>query len=156
MYCLQAAIAREPVLRALAGPLKEAHTVALGQHLSLLPMTDELVEAITVAESAALNGFWKAPASFDSMLVSCSTVGPVAYVEAEFFGGVGTQSAQVWDGGAVTLGPLQLAEGEPPSAAGSPISQALRQLGVAKKDYFDEFDAVGLGRHRETQDWLAR
>ncbi len=33
----------------------------------------------------------------------------------------------------------------------------LRVLGIspAKGDHFDEFDAVALGRHRDTDDWLA-
>ncbi|WP_424185371.1 hypothetical protein ACOBQX_26230 [Actinokineospora sp. G85] len=114
-------------------------------------MTDAFFDAVSVTGAA---GFWTAPAGFDDALAACSTTGPVAYVEAEFFGGPGTQSAQVWDGGKVVLGPLHLAEGEPSPAEGSPISQALRRLGVTKGDHFDEFDAVGLGRHRDTEDWL--
>ena len=75
-------------------------------------------------------------------------------MEAEFFGGVGEQHAQIWDGGVVVFGPLHLNEGESMTPLGSPISQVLRQLGVDKTTHFDEFDAVGLGRHRDTQDWL--
>ena len=52
------------------------------------------------------------------------------------------------------IGPLHLAGGEPIPAEGSPISRALRRLGVVKGEHFDEFDAVGLGRHRETVSWL--
>lgn len=154
MYCLEAVISSEPVLRELASSVPEAHIVTLRQHLSLLPMTDALFDAVTVAGGPELDGFWKAPAGLGSMLATCSESGPVAYVEADFFGGVGTQSAQVWDRGKVVLGPLRVAEEEPDPAAGSPISQALRQLGVARGNHFDEFDAVGLGRHRRTEDWL--
>ncbi|WP_020663086.1 hypothetical protein [Amycolatopsis benzoatilytica] len=154
MYCLQAVIATEPVLRALAGSVEAARIVPLDQNLFLLPMTDQLFDAVTVVGAPELPGFWKAPAGFDSALTACSMNGPVAYVEAEFFGGTGTQSAQVWDSGKVVLGPLRLAEGEPSSAAGSPISQALRQLGVVRGGHLDEFDAVGLGRHRDTSNWL--
>lgn len=39
-------------------------------------------------------------------------------------------------------------------AEGSPISRALRWPGVDAGRHFDEFDAVRLGRHRETDDWL--
>jgi hypothetical protein len=154
MYCLEAVIASQLVLRELASSNQQAHIVALGQHVSLLPMTDALHDAATVAGAPELDGFWKAPAGFSSTLAACSAKGPVAYVEAEFFGGVGTQSAQVWDRGKVVLGPLHTAEDTPDPVAGSPISQALRQLGVARGDHFDEFDAVGLGRHRRTNDWL--
>ena len=156
MYCLRAVIASEPVLLKLVQSIEGARVVPLDQHLSLLPMTDALLEALTVAGAPGLDGFLDAPAGFGSVLAACSANGPAAYVEAEFFGGMGTQSAQVWDGGQVVLGPVVVEEGELTPAAGSPISQALRQLGVAKGDHFDEFDAVRLGRHRDTQDWLPR
>ncbi|MBE1498163.1 hypothetical protein H4696_005263 [Amycolatopsis lexingtonensis] len=153
-YQLQGVIATRPVLRSLAGTVEEACIVPLAGHLCLLPMTDALFDAVTVAGAAGLDGFWKAPAGFGDALAACSVGGPVTYVEADYFGGRGTQSAQVWDGGRVVLGLLHLAEGEPTPAGGSPISRALRRLGVAKGEHFDEFDAVGLGRHRETGGWL--
>lgn len=153
MYRLHAAIAAEPVLRELADSLMHARVVPLGQHLSLLAMTDALFDAATSAGALCLDGFWKAPAGFRQVLAACSAHGPVAYVEAEYFGGVGAQCAQVWDGGTVVLGPLNLADKEPFPVDGSPISQALRRLGAAKGEHADEFDAVGLGRHRDTDDW---
>ncbi|MFE3648979.1 hypothetical protein ACFXO2_14250 [Streptomyces sp. NPDC059152] len=154
MYCLQAVIAAKPVLSELIGSVEDAHVVPLGQQLSLLPMTDVLFDALTVAGAPELDGFRKTPARFDRALAACSAHGPVAYVEAEYFGGVGTQSAQVWDGRKVVLGPVRLAEGQPDPSDGTPISQALRRLGVAKGNHADEFDAVALGRHRDTDDWL--
>ncbi|MFF1615049.1 hypothetical protein ACFVYA_45435 [Amycolatopsis sp. NPDC058278] len=117
-------------------------------------MTDALFDTVTIAGAPELDGFRKAPAGFGHALAAGSADGPVAYVEADYFGGSGTQSAQVWAGGQVVLGPLRLAVGEPIPAEGSPISRALRRLGVVKGEHFDEFDAVGLGRHRETDDWL--
>jgi hypothetical protein len=155
MYCLQAVIATEHLLSDLAGAVEDAHIVPLGQHLSLLPMTDAFFDAVTVTGAPQLDGFWKAPAGFGSALAACSANGPVAYVEAEYFGGVGEQSVEVWDSGKVVLGPLSLAEKAPIPAADTPISQALRRLGVTKGDYHDEFDAVGLGRHRGTEEWLS-
>ncbi|UJW30437.1 MerR family transcriptional regulator [Saccharothrix sp. AJ9571] len=153
-YCLQAVIASEPVLRDLAGDIEEACIVPLCQHLWLLPMTDAFFDAVTVLDAPEIDGFRETPAGFGSALAACSAKGPVAYVEAEFFGGDGTQVAQVWNDGEVVLGPLHLAEDEPFPSIGSPISRALRQLEVAKGEHLDEFDAVGLGRHRDTEDWL--
>ena len=57
---------------------------------------------------------------------------------------------------AASIVPLLVAVGERPPTAGSPISQALRALGVRRGTHFDEFDAVGLGRCRDTEDWLVR
>jgi hypothetical protein len=151
MYRLQAVIATEHLLRDLAGAVEEARIVALGQHLFLLPMTD----ALTVAGAPQLDGFWKASEGFGRALAACSASGPVAFVEAEYFGGTGEQSAMVWDAGQVVLGHLHLAAGASIPAVGTPISQALRRLGVITGEHQDEFDAVGLGRHRDTEDWLA-
>ena len=152
-YRLDAVIATERVLRGLACG-EAAIIVPLGQHLSLLPVTDAFFDAVTVAGAPKLEKFWKAPAGFGQMLAACSTNGPVAYVQADSFGGRGSQSAQVWDGGTVVLGPLHLAVGERSPAAGSPISQALRRLGAVAGDHSDEFDAVGLARHRDAEGWL--
>ncbi|MCT9094097.1 hypothetical protein N4G70_35405 [Streptomyces sp. ASQP_92] len=154
MYCLQAVIATESVLRELAGSIAEACIVPLGQHLWLLPMTDVLFDVVTVAGAPELDGFWKAPAGFDHLLTACSKTGPVTYIEADYMGGAGAQTAQVWDAGKVVLGPLHLAAREPSPMTGTPISQALRRLGATKSHHVDEFDAVGLGRHRDTEDWL--
>lgn len=98
-YQLQAVIAGEPVLRELAGHIAEARIVPLGGHLALLPMTDEFLDAVNIADALEIDGFRKAPAGFASALAACSVTGPVAYVEADYFGGIGTQSAQVWNGG---------------------------------------------------------
>ncbi|GAA3882394.1 hypothetical protein GCM10022243_53760 [Saccharothrix violaceirubra] len=144
MYYLEAVIADRQTLRGLADSVEHAWIVDLGQGLSLLPLTDPVLEA----------GFRKEQAGFAGRLAAWSANGPVAHVDADFFGGLGTQYAQVWHLGEVVLGPLHAAEGEPTPEAGSPISQALRRLGAVKGDHVDEFDAVGLGRHRRTDHWV--
>jgi hypothetical protein len=58
-------------------------------------------------------------------------------------------------GGRLVLGPLAVGEDEPFDPAGSPISQVLARLGVGREGHQDEFDAVGLGRHRDTEGWLS-
>lgn len=90
------------------------------------------------------------PPAFDQVLAGWSTTGPLAYVEADYFGGVGTQFAVVWRAGAIVFGPAV----QPERAPGSLISQALRLLGASSGGHVDEFDAVGLGRYRDVDDWL--
>jgi hypothetical protein len=144
---LQAVISRSALLRAAASGLSTALVRDLRQKLALLPITDELFDDVTDGSGAAL-GFWKLPGGFDRVLANWSKNGPFAYVEAEFFGGVGMQRAAVWSGGAVAWGPLGMGKGDPPPAEGSPVSQALRQLGVRRGAAIDEFAAVGLSRHQ--------
>ncbi|QXE36010.1 hypothetical protein KQY30_18875 [Streptomyces sp. GMY02] len=152
-YELQAVIAKDEVLRCASRDFPAARVVSLGHGMSLMPMTDQLFDASTDGTQSPL-GFWRLPGGFDRRLADWSAAGPVAYVEAEYFGGVGDQRAAVWADGAVVLGPVHVPEGQPFGSAGSPISQALRMLGVVADAATDEFAAVGLDRHRHGEDWI--
>jgi len=65
-------------------------------------------------------------------------------LEARFYAGVGTQASVGWCDGALRHGPV---------VAPDAINRALRFLGVQPQDGKDEFDTVGLGRRRSTDDW---
>lgn len=65
----------------------------------------------------------------------------------------------LWRDGEVSLGPVVTRSGpaepdRPPSSEWA-FNQALRQFGAERGDAFDEFDALGLGRRRRTEDWAA-
>ncbi|MEH0509416.1 hypothetical protein QA942_37580 [Streptomyces sp. B21-106] len=154
-YDLQAVIAGEEVLNAAVRVLSAARLASLWQGLSLLPMTDALFDSLSEGVDTGALGFWRLPGGFAKTLADWSTAAPVAYVEAEYFGGVGEQQAVVWDGGAIVLGPLRVPEGRPLPPAGSAISQALRRLGVVAGAGEDEFTALGMERHRHVEGWIA-
>jgi len=154
-YTLEAVIGASDAVAAGAARCPGAVVVPLWGNLSLVPMTDELFDAVTDRTSARPLGFWKLPGGFDRTLASWSGVGPVGYVEAEFFGGVGSQRAVLWVAGEVALGPVHVGEGEPVAPAGSPISQLLAHLGIERAGDRDEFEVAGLDRHRGTDDWLS-
>jgi len=152
-YELQAAIAGDELLRTASRDIPGAHVVPLLQGLSLLPMTDEVFDAVTDGGTGGHLGFWRLPGGFEGLLAQWSAAGPVAYVEAEYFGGVGGQRAAVWVDGALALGPLETAERHGFRMV-RPVSQALRRLGARRGLGEDEFSAVGLDRHRHTDDWI--
>ena len=90
--------------------------------------------------------------------------GRALYIETEYFGGMGTQSAALFDNGSLvwtathsTFQPEQrrslLARIIKPSTQPpkSPISQGLEKLGVTQGDEKDEFDMLGLGRYRNLE-----
>ncbi|MFC9287273.1 hypothetical protein ACFT0E_11430, partial [Streptomyces sp. NPDC057052] len=120
----------------------------------LMPMTDALFDSVADGSGVGALGFWRLPGGFEKALAAWSAGGPVAYVEAEYFGGVGEQRAAVWDGGTIVWGPLHVEEGQPFPPAGSPISQALRRLSVVAGAGEDEFSAVGLDRYRHGEAWI--
>ena len=154
-YRLEAVIGSSALLSAVTREQAAMVVVPLRQGFGLVPMTGEVLDAVDDGTPAGLPGFWKLPGGLDCLLCSWSTRGPMAYVEAEYFGGVGTQAAAVWDGGALAFGPVVIGEAEPVPASGTPISQALARLGVVRGDHHDEFEAAGLGQERDTEDWHA-
>lgn len=153
-YTLEAIIGSAGALRAAVSHLPAAVLVPLAQDLALVPMTDELFDAVTDGTTQNVLGFWALPGGFDRELTSWSSAGPVGYVEADFFGGVGSQRSALWVAGELVFGPLHVGPGEPFPPEGSPIAQMLARLGVERDGHRDEFEAIGLGRHRETADWL--
>jgi hypothetical protein len=154
-YQLQAVIASDELLRVASREVPGARVVPLHQGLSLMPMTDEVFDAVTNGSDGGDLGFWRLPGGFETLLAQWSSAGPIAYVEAEYFGGVGGQRAAVWVGGSLTLGPLDTPAKKWFSRPVSPISQALRRLGARKSLGEDEFETVGLDRHRNNEDWIS-
>lgn len=81
---------------------------------------------------------------FDNNIIhELSAEGPIAFVETDYFGGAGTQSATVW------LNRIKKDFNDIDA-----INQALKLIGVHADGYADEFDAVGLDRFRSNEDWL--
>jgi hypothetical protein len=78
---------------------------------------------------------------------------PVAYINTYCLGGQGGQDALVWDKGNLRFSPTS--SGYEQNWPNSPISQALRMIGVVAEAGEDEFDTLGLGKHRETHRWSA-
>ncbi|MEU9782188.1 hypothetical protein AB0H92_14660 [Streptomyces phaeochromogenes] len=154
-YQLQAVIAGDELLRAVSQDVPGARVAALRQGLLLMPMTDEVFDAVTDGSSGGALGFWRLPGGFEGLLAQWSAAGPVAYVEADYFGGVGEQRAAVWADGALVLGPLDVPTKKRFSRPVSPISQALRRLGARRSLGEDEFEAVGLDRYRDNDGWIS-
>jgi hypothetical protein len=151
VYELRGVIATQAVLAPVAAAFDVQPVPLRVGDLWLLPLTDERYRRVTGA-STFLCSSVEVPPVLAELMIRCSAAGPVAYVQADCFGGECAQMAHVWWEGELAMGPLSMepgAEYDP-----SPISQALRTLGVERGGWFDEFDMVGLGRHRETADWL--
>ncbi len=143
-YTLQAFIADEPVIRA-AVPA-DARAVRLPQGKAMIPLSDCMREAHDLPFLPLTDeGATAVPDGIAAIAETIARRGKLAYVEAEFFGGVGTQACVTWD-----------AAGQPsqPIIDVHAINTALQFLGVGIGDHHDEFDALGLGRHRATDEWL--
>lgn len=106
-------------------------------------------EVVTGPES----GFDLLTPGLVALLEAVSASGPVGYLEADYEGRDGRQTAAAWDRGAVVLGPLLLGRYEPFVAADAPISAVLRRVGIEGRTPGREFLMAGLGRYRRTAEW---
>ena len=145
-YELKAVIATKELLRASTASLSGG-LVLLVQGFAMLPLTDAVVKTLaSPVTDERLPGLQTLPAGLHRALADWSANGPVAYVHCESHAGVIFQETAVWEAGRA-IAALQTG----PSCSW-PISEALRRIGVSGGcDGWDEFDVLGLGRHRRTE-----
>lgn len=125
-----------------------ARAVELRGGWQAIPASDDLVgeiegQAAGAQRSAELD---MAPAGLEQAMAAATREGgALAYVETDYFGGTGGQSAMVFAGGRETMAAQR-------SRIGA-INEALRGIGVLREAGKDEFDAVGLGERRSMADY---
>lgn len=120
----------------------------LKQGFVIFPLTDDLLdEKISAPQNFSFDEFTYLSAELAQMISGASAGTRIAYIETEYHGGQGRQSAIVFSDSAVICRPKQADVG--------PISQALEQLGVIKEPgHQDEFQSVGLGGFRSSEELL--
>jgi hypothetical protein len=144
-YFLYAFVAKEPLLRNNIHEFEDCHIVSLQQRIEMLILTKEFLENFADDENTSkvgiLNMLTPKAAEWAKRI---SMDGPVAYIEAEFFGGLGGQRSVIWHSGRVVS----------ETKGSGPINLALNFLGVTTKPPEDEFIAAGLKRHRDAEGWI--
>jgi hypothetical protein len=147
-------IAKAETLEAFACKHSLHLPVDLSSGLAILPLRDTDLDSLPYGPFASnterpdgLLSRHFLSEELSNELRAVSRGGTLMYFQTDYFGGVGTQAAVVFRDGALVFGPA--------SAERGPINAALRLLGVrVTPPAVDEFDTVGLGRHRDTEDWL--
>ena len=119
---------------------------ALMEELAFLPLDDDHLDALFPSPGAFDPAMTYLSASLKDLLAILSALGPVAYVETDYFGGAGEQGATVYRDGGCVLESRREEQGV--------VSEALRLLGVKAALGQDEFDAAGLGRYRLNEGWM--
>lgn len=150
MYSLYAVVGRTNDLETKPIAFAHARCVRLGGGLSMVPLSEALLSEIqgkgASPGGASVSGAFEFLSSgVEAWLQSLSREAETAYVETEYLGGEGFERAAVWSHGLIALGPLD--------GAGS-INQALRAMGVEAPPGQEEFELVGLGRHRSLEEWI--
>lgn len=150
MHSIALFVSNKPLCELLAIGIDNSRaftlTEALGG-LALFQSDGQSAFAIELAdEELAYYDFQCLSKDAEKLAVSASAKGAIAYLETEYFGGDGAQTAIVWDEGKVVYGPCVRSEGT--------INAALRILGVEAKRGQDEFLTVGLGLVSSNEDFF--
>ena len=155
MHDVKALIAKNSELAVSVCRFESAIICPLVQGFALLPITDALAKELAVypleSKVALAKPIGDLSDGLHALAIEISHATPVAYITTYYFGGQGGQDALVWDKGSLRFSPTE--QGYNQGWPNSPISQALRMIGVVTEKGMDEFDTVNLGKYRETHKW---
>ena len=138
-HSISAFVAERPVVTELSRDLLGAKFYQLKHpRFFILPLTDDVFDAIVAARGSSeqlSEHLWGLTKSLADIARKCSSTGPICYIETDYFGGTGTQSAVTWQAGAQT----NLRANEENS-----INNGLAAIGLETQKPLDEFETLGL------------
>ncbi|MGN6547516.1 MAG: hypothetical protein ACTHK7_20860 [Aureliella sp.] len=113
------------------------------------PVNAELIDARIAPDTMPTetgDQFMLLTEGFRTLLQTLSRNGQLAYVETEYFGGIGGQGALVCRDGVEVMPPEWARSGT--------IDNALQLIGLARGVFADEFAAAGFAAVRDNEDLL--
>src|SRR5689334_13623168 len=97
-YILRAFIGKNNALDGIVRSYPTAKKVSFYQDLSMIPMTDMLFDEINkLSISHDMGSFMLFTEKVENEILNIIEMGQVAYIEAEYFGGIGSQSSIIWE-----------------------------------------------------------
>lgn len=145
-YVLQAILAKEGVIDQLLTVLKAGKKISLEQGFAMIPLDEALIDRIDASpEANSIPDLIYLTDAFEEKVLGMLGEAKFGYLESEFFGGSGGHQGIVWEAGKRIL---------KVSESYSGANRILRELGVRRTSQLDEFDCMGLGRHRSVDEWL--
>ncbi len=149
-HSVQLIVGRGAAVQAFLRQWPGARAVELRDGWQAIPVEEPLYAAIEAKAPGASRPpeMDVSPLGLDLALAGATEGGGgLAYVETEYFGGTGGQSAMAFVDGREAMAPQRARGG------GGTINQALRAIGVKRDVTNDEFDTIGLGERRSMEDY---
>lgn len=145
-YTLRAFIGKRENLIPILEKFSNSQNVDLNNGISMIPMTDELFDEINqMKHSSGISKFEFLTENIEQKTIKIIGNQELAYVESDFFGGEGGHIGILWRNGKREI----LTEFDKNS-----MNKILKLLGVNRTLLKDEFEIVGLGENRHTEDWI--
>jgi hypothetical protein len=144
-YSIQAFVALQRTFN--ADPSRGLTVIRLDHGVEIIPIGSTTRKLYTIPFLPLTDeGSQELPAALVELHATLGCQRPVAYIEAEFFGGSGAQAHVLFSQDGICTAV---------NVSDNAINDALAWLGVQSCDGKDRFDAVGLSKHRETDSWVA-
>lgn len=144
-YWLQAFVGRSKDITRFEKTFDLATIINLNQDISLIMLTEELFKQITdSAPGQPIEGFEYLTINVERKVLEYLQNSEFAYVEADYWGGEGSQSAIVWRKGERIMEIKQKQNA---------INSILHHFGVVAKKKKDEFDTLQFGKLRSDRGW---
>lgn len=142
-HCIRAIIGKQADICKLAEDWVSANMIELPQDFGIVPLTikllenmEELLEPSCEDPCSELYGFDQ---TVKEILEQYSFRTKLAYIETDYFGGVGTQGGVLYENGREVC---------PPRVGEGVINALLKELGAWHRPGLDEFDSLELGKYR--------
>ena len=145
-HYLKAFIGHKESLTPILEKYESANLVCLSNDMLMIPMTDELFDEINNLDSSSeILSFQFLTDNIEKKTLELIGNKKLAYVESEFLGGQGGHIGMIWNNGErAFVGALNK----------NTMNAILKRLGVGRTVLKDEFETIGLYRHRQTEDWI--
>jgi hypothetical protein len=148
-HIVQAFIASRAALERIQQQFSKSQVVDLQQGLALLPLLNELYDAIPNEEDTDLvdKHFTFLTPKIVQLIIRHSEREPIGYFETEYFGGLGDQGAILGKDGKIIFGP---------EVGSGSINRMLALMSFESNGIQDEFDTIGLRRFRSNEAWITQ
>jgi hypothetical protein len=162
-HSINAIIGTRQALDNLASRFGPPDVVELAFNLVIVPLDEQRLDAIAMSDEASFDGFCYLKPTMAREIESAVCNGCALYIETNYFGGTGSQSAAFFDSGQLVWKQVETTLEAVASKSWlarlfnrsvptkSPISQGLARLGVVASKEQDEFDQLGLIRFRSLE-----
>lgn len=145
---ISAIIGRRNTIQKLADTWIDASVIELPQEFAMVFLTNTLIESIEefyhISDDFCCPELDSYSTIAEQLLQEFSFHTRLAYIETDYFGGVGTQGGVLYENGKIII--------KPRSGEGT-INLLLKELGVMCIRGLDEFDSLNLGNYRHMQDF---
>lgn len=145
-HYLKAFIGHKESLTPIREKYDHSNLVGLSDEIFMIPMTDELFDEMNkLKTSSDILSFEFLNENIEMTTLELIGMKKLSYVESEFFGGQGGHIGIIWENGERTfVGDFRK----------DTMNEILKRFGVIRTEAKDEFEIIGLDRHRQTEDWI--